>query len=288
MGIVVGLAAEVLIDVAVEAVAEVAIDATVEVAADVAAEAVTAAGSDLAAVGADVAAAAAAETVAGDAGAAIAETAAEVAVESGEAAGQTAAESAVEAAVEKATQRGASEIVKKIARTVVISSMVEELMRNTLKIACALGAKATITKTLGLIHAGMNDARDNLTEWNKQINKAIEHGKLREQQTLPDGVKLSQGKLFSAEMNSKVEEFLKAVQPSMLKLATVSKRERSLGKIVDELRHVRSAFLKAAISFLFVVETWDRKDTDIKSQAGVDFHLQKFASNIRAVQDYVI
>eukprot|EP00117_Sycon_ciliatum_P005037 scpid92686/ scgid9150/ len=266
MGIVVGIAAEVAIEAAAEAAAQAAAEAGAEAAAE-------------------TAAAAAAEGAAEAAGEAAAETVADVAAESGEEAGEQAAEEAVDKAVEEAAGKGASKIVKKVIKAAIVASMIEELIRNTIKIVDTLEAKDRIKTMLKLLDKAMKDAKTNLKQWNDQITAAIKKGKLRKVTKLPDGLKMSEGLLFSSEMNTEVENFLAAIQPSVINVAGVAKK-KDVGKIEDAVKKAKDAFMKASGPFLTTVKTWDSKDTDIKSQAGINFQVAQLEANINAVKTH--
>ncbi|XP_065189651.1 paraneoplastic antigen Ma6E-like [Sycon ciliatum] len=264
MGIGIGLIGEAVADAAADAAAEAVAEAAGEAAAEAAGEA---------------AADAAAEAAAEGAGDAAAEAA-------GEAAGEAAAEGAVDAAVDEAAGQGACQIVRQVIRAVIIVTMIEEAIKITIKVVEGYEA-GRIKKTLELLQKALKDAKDNMKTWNDQITKAIKDGKLKETVKLPDGLELNVGKLFCAEMNSEVSDFLSAVQGPLLNVNAVAKsNKKDIGKIEDAVKKAKTAFLKAADPFLARVKTWDAKDDAIKKEAGVDFHVAQLTANIKAIRDH--
>eukprot|EP00117_Sycon_ciliatum_P034769 scpid75976/ scgid26471/ len=221
------------------------------------------------------------------AGRMVAKMAAKTAAKSGQHAGQKAvlqATAGTETAGE--SQTDATVMVRKVLKAMIAVSMIEELLSDTIVVVDGLHRTKEGTRPmLSLLQSAIRDAKANMKTWNEQTTAAIKTGKLRKLCTLPDGSSCSEGVAFSAEMNKAVEGFLAAIQPSMINLAGVAKKTNTNSRKIEEaLRKAKDAFLKASEAFLSTVKTWDNKDTEIKSEAGVDFQVAQLEANIKAIK----
>ncbi|XP_065178235.1 uncharacterized protein LOC135808918 [Sycon ciliatum] len=267
MGIVVGIAGE----IAAEAAAEAAAVAAAEVAGAAVAEAAVKAAADAAEAAANAAAGAAVEGAA--------------AIAAAEAAGEAAARGAIDAAIEGVVPAGSNAIFRQVIRSIAIVDFAKTLIKSVINVVESSQAGDRIKKLLKKLNQALQDAQNNMKTWNDQIAKAIKDGKLTETKKLDDGVEVNIGYLFSAEMNAKVAEFLSAIRGPLLKVGSVSKSTKNIGKIEDALQDTKDAFLTASDSFLAIVKKWDAQDNAIKKNAGINFQVAQLESNIQGIRD---
>eukprot|EP00117_Sycon_ciliatum_P044818 scpid70525/ scgid32278/ len=228
-------------------------------------------------------------------------TASKKAASAGEAAAKTAVEQlavtadageglidhAIDATVGETLGPGAADFVKAAARAYITTAFMPPLLEKAIEIGNLLLEGDKIKALLEALHTAMDDVSNNMKTWNDQITQAIKDGKLQKLVKLADGVELYEGNVYSVELNTKIQAFMDAVKPHMVNVV-VAGRTKDIGKIKDAANAAKDAFLPASETFLAAVKVWDSLDTDIKSAAGVDFHIPQLEANINNVRSHSV
>jgi len=283
MGIVLGVAAV----AGEDAIAGAAADGIAESAGAAAADSIGAAAADSAG---EVAADSAGEVAADSTGEAAADSAGEAAAdlvteEGSELYAETVANDAVEDAVEEVAKKGASAIVQQVAKCTMLAVLFNTIIEKTIEIVEDEKTGQEVKALLKAMKIGVADAKTNLKDWNRKITAAIQAGKLTEiQNTLFGPIQV--GNLFSAAINANVNKFLTKLQPGMVKVQVVAKtKPANLKKITAAVKAAQSTYIDYANPFLVTLKTWNRKDNAIKTQAGINFQISQFETNLNAVNN---